>query len=179
MSAFVRVAHRIKPKNLEGRVVTQSADGLPVLLCPGLRVHFVPPTLRGPRTAVVRDVRQVRDDAYEVAFDGVESIGDAELVSGCYCLAAKADVAGMADLEVPQTLLGFMVVDAGRGPLGEVVEVLDGAAQAVFVVEGAFGEVMIPVVDEFVTGLDEDARTVHVNVPAGLIGLNGGPGESR
>ena len=174
MSAFTRVAHIVKPKNLEGSVVAQSADGLPFLLFPGLQVHFVPPTLRGPRTAVVRAVREAREDSYEVDFEGVDSIDDAEAVAGCYCLAAKADIAGMADVSQPQTLLGFTVVDANRGELGEVAEVLTGAAQAVLVVEGGFGQVMIPVVDEFVTGLDEEERIIEVSVPEGLIGLNAG-----
>ncbi len=172
MSKFTRVAHIVKPKNLEGSVVAQSADGLPFLLFPGLRVHFVPPTLRGPRTAVVSDVRQVRDDSCEVCFQGVDTIDDAEAIVGCYCLAAKEDVVGMANVQEPQTLLGFSVVDSEREGLGEVVEVLAGTAQAVLVVEGPFGEVMIPVVDEFVEGLSEDDRIIWVHVPAGLIGLN-------
>ena len=174
MSAFTRVAHIVKPKNLEGSVVAQSADGLPFLLFPGLRVHFVPPTLRGPRTAVVKSVREAREGVFEVDFEGVATIDDAEAITGCYCLAAKADVAGMADVQQPQTLLGFTVVDAQRGELGEVTEVLAGAAQAVLVVEGQLGQVMIPVVDEFVEGLDETERIIEVSVPEGLIGLNAG-----
>ncbi|MBO4364892.1 MAG: 16S rRNA processing protein RimM, partial [Eggerthellaceae bacterium] len=172
--AFVRVAYIAKTKYLEGSVVAQSADGLPFLLAEGLRVHFVPPTLRGPRTAVVHRVRQVGEDAYEVSFDGVSGIEDADKVVGCYCLAAKADVADFASLEAPPTLIGFSVVDSEHGLLGQVNDVLESPAQALLVVEGERGQVMIPVVDEFLDGLDEDSRTVYVRIPESLLTLNSG-----
>ena len=171
MSAFVRVAYIVKTKNLEGSVVAQSADGLPFLLFEGLQVHFVPPTLRGPRTAKVRTVRALGEDAYEVSFDGVEGIGDAEMLAGCYCLASKADVEGQVDLQEPVTLIGCGVSDARFGDLGIVEDVLESPAQALLVVQGSHGRVMIPVVDEFMEGLDEGSRTVCVRIPDGLLSL--------
>ena len=74
MSAFARVAFIAKTRNLEGSVVATSADGLPFLLCEGMEVHFVPPSLRGPRNARVSSIRQIREDSYEVSFEDVEGI---------------------------------------------------------------------------------------------------------
>lgn len=172
MSAYTRVASIVKTKNLEGSVVTQSVDGLPFLLLPGLTVHFVPPRLRAPRRARVRTVRRISEDAYEVSFEGVSDIVAAEALVGCFCLAATEDIADMADVNQPETLLGFSVHDDQWGDLGEVVEVRASPAQAVLVVDGSHGQVMIPVVDEFVIGLDEGSCLVCVQVPQSLLDLN-------
>ncbi len=172
MSAFARVAHIAKTRNLEGSVVVHGIDGLPFLLSKGMLVHFVPPTLRGPRSACVESVQQIKEDAFEVKFEGVDSIESAEALAGSYCLVSKSDLPSLVQQDAPQTLLGFSVEDEAHGYLGEVVEVLTSSAQGVLVVEGPFGEVMIPVVDEFIAGLDESTRLVRVCIPSGLLNLN-------
>lgn len=172
MSAFARVAHIAKTRNLEGSVVVHGIDGLPFLLSEGMLVHFVPPTLRGPRKARVESVEQVREGSFAVKFAGIDSIDDAEQLIGSYCLVAKADLPKIDMEGAPQTLLGFSVEDRTRGPLGSVVEVLASSVQGTLVVQGPTGQVMIPVVDEFVVGIDEGSRLVHVDVPASLIDLN-------
>lgn len=172
MSAYTCVASIVKTKNLGGSVIAQSADGLPFLLRPGIAVHFVPPRLHGPRKARVRHVRRVSPDAYEVSFEGVSDIDAAEALVGCRCLAATEDIVDMADVGRPETLVGFSVRDDRWGDLGEVTEVLASSAQAALVVDGPHGQVMIPAVDEFVTGLDEVNRLVCVQVPQSLLSLN-------
>lgn len=170
MSAWARVAKITKARNLEGSVVARSVDGLPFLLFEGLQVHFVPPTLKGPRSATVASVQSVKDDAYEVAFEGVDSVDDAEAITGCVCLAAKSDLpTGMVDL--PLDWMDYTVVDERFGNLGTVAEVQASAAQSLIVVEGPHGSVMIPAVDEFIDDVDDDAATISVHIPDGLIGL--------
>lgn len=172
MSAFARVAYIAKTRNLEGSVVATSADGLPFFLCEGMEVHFVPPSLRGPRNARVSSVRQLKDDSYEVGFDGIVSIDDAEKVVGCYCLAQSDSLPEVDPSEDPRMLLDFSVQDIAFGDLGVVCEVVLNPAQAILVVEGPRGEVMIPFVDEFVETIDVQSRALQVSVPAGLIAIN-------
>jgi 16S rRNA processing protein RimM len=66
--------------------------------------------------------------------------------------------------------VGLRVTDVARGPLGVIVEERAGAAQTLWVVDGPFGEILIPAVDEFVHARDEAA--VQVSLPEGLLGLN-------
>ena len=172
MSAFARVSFIAKTRNLEGSVVATSADGLPFLLCEGMEVHFVPPSLRGPRNARVSSIRQIREDSYEVSFEDVEGIDDAEKIVGCYCLANSDSIPEIDPSEDPRMLLGFSVQDEMLGALGPVTQVMLNPAQAILVVEGDRGEVMIPFVDEFVEGIDMEAEVLEVRVPAGLLSLN-------
>ena len=82
MGAYTRVAYISKPKSLNGWVVCHAADGFPFALEPGLTVHFVPPSMRGPRSATVAEVRSARSGVWDVRFEGVETPDDAHLF-GC------------------------------------------------------------------------------------------------
>jgi 16S rRNA processing protein RimM len=59
-------------------------------------------------------------------------------------------------------------VDEKYGELGEVTEVMLGPVQDVLVVEGAYGEVLVPVVDAFVLSVSEDG-VISTRVPNGLV----------
>ena len=176
MSAWARVAEITKTRNLEGSVVARSADGLPFLLFPGLQVHFVPPTLKGPRSARVVEVHQLKEDSFEVSFDGVGTIDDAESIAGCFCLAAKSDLPAIEAADEPVSWLDYVVEDERLGDLGSVVEVQSSPAQSLLAVEGPRGSVMIPVVDAFVIEADTANRTVRVRIPDGLLHLEDGDG---
>ena len=47
-------------------------------------------------------------------------------------------------------LVGREVRDTEHGSLGEITEVLVGPTQNVWVIEGPFGQVLMPAVDEFI-----------------------------
>lgn len=172
MSRFARVARIAKTKNLEGSVVAQAADSLPFLLREGLDVHFVPPSLSGPRQARVGAIREIKEGSFEVDFEGISSIDDAETIVGCYCLADRAQLedgdGGMPYVDA----IGWQVHDADLGDLGVVCEIVENPSQMLFVVDGPRGEVLIPAVAEFISAFDENARVVEVNVPTSLLSLN-------
>ena len=67
---------------------------------------------------------------------------------------------------------GWSVHDERAGYVGEVVEVAERATQPLLTVrrlEG--GEALIPLVDEFIVGIDEGGRRIDVSLPAGLLDL--------
>ena len=107
-----------------------------------------------------------------MSFEDVEGIDDAEKIVGCYCLAKSDSIPEIDPSEDPRMLLGFSVQDETLGALGPVTQVMLNPAQAILVVEGDRGEVMIPFVDEFVEGIDMEAEVLEVRVPAGLLSLN-------
>ena len=72
-------------------------------------------------------------------------------------------------------LVGLTVVDQKLGEIGTLEEIFTTAAHDIFVVAGSHGEVLIPVVDEFILGLDEEDGFVHVDLPEGLVELAESP----
>ena len=72
-------------------------------------------------------------------------------------------------------MLAVSVEDQQRGVLGTIVEVIVTGANDVWVVEGRFGEILIPVIDDVVMGVS--TRTTASSSCASWTGLMPGEGE--
>ncbi|MDY0268271.1 ribosome maturation factor RimM [Trichloromonas sp.] len=66
-------------------------------------------------------------------------------------------------------LQGLRVVDRLRGELGRLDDLLATGAHDIYVVNGPFGEVLIPAVGPFVLAVDLDAGLMTVELPEGLV----------
>ena len=62
-------------------------------------------------------------------------------------------------------------MDEALGLLGTVDRLVELPAQTLLAVTSDDGEVLIPIVDEFVRGVDEQGRVVSVSVPESLVDL--------
>ena len=172
MSAWIRVAEFTKAKHLKGGLVARSVAGLPFLLEEGLHVAFVPPQLDVAREGTVVEVRE-EPKGFVVFFDSVSNGDDAEALVGCYALALRDDLPeDMLEL-AEGGIEGYSVVDSSTGVIGSAVSINEMPGQNLLEVSRADGgdNVLIPIVDEFVEGIDEDERAIYVSVPAGLLDL--------
>lgn len=156
-----------KTRGLEGKVTAQPAAGLPLCLHEGLEVHVVPPTLYGPRHMRIASVEELAGGQLVLSFQGVESIDDAEQLTGRWLLAAVDEL----DLEDdPDWFIGVSVHDERYGDLGRVVELIETPANDVIVVEGPYGEVLVPVIDEVIVEVpQQDGLPIVTHVMDGLI----------
>lgn len=173
MRAWANVAELAKTKNLTGGLVARSAPGLPFLLREGLEVAFVPPQIDAPRRARVASVQDAGRGSYLVLFEGVDSIDVAERLAGCSCLVRRSDVPEAALAGEAEGLEGFEVHDASSGFVGEVAEVVENPGQTLLSVRRGDGarDVLVPLVEAFVVGIDEDARRLDMDLPEGLLDL--------
>lgn len=169
MHDWVNVAELIKPKSLQGGLVARCAPGLPFLLRVGLEVAFVPPALDAPRRGVVVEVREQPSGSYLVSFDTVDGIEAAEALAGRSCLARRFDLPIGFDEQVDEGIIGYAVIDDEAGQVGKVAEVIDNRAQQLILVDGAFGEVLVPFVDAIVLSVDDERKTVVTCMPSGLL----------
>jgi len=167
MGEFLNAAQITKARKRQGRLVVQPCDGLPFLLEEGMTCHVVPPSLDVPRTVVLREAVEGEDCI--VSFEGVDDYSQLVEYVGRYLLVARADIDESLLPEPAPEVEGFAVRDAEFGDLGEVVDVLENAFQATLVVEGERGQVLIPLVDEFVEDVDPDAGVIYTRVPSGLV----------
>ncbi|MEG0790773.1 MAG: 16S rRNA processing protein RimM [Gordonibacter sp.] len=172
MRTWIDVAHLAKTKNLQGGFVVRSAAGLPFLLEEGIEVAFVPPALDAPRRARVETVVPSGEQAAVVTFDIVRDIDTAEKLAGCHCLVRRADLPEGV-LDAPEAdWAGWQVRDACAGMLGMVASIEEMPGQMMLEVAAPDGRaILIPLVDEFVVEVDEDARLIEVDVPSGLLDL--------
>ena len=66
---------------------------------------------------------------------------------------------------------GFAIVDRNRGNIGVCEDVLDYGRQAVMQVQNPQGEILIPIVDDFIKQVDRKNKTIEIEVPEDLIDL--------
>lgn len=165
---LTHIARVVKPHSKRGEVVVVPKGALPPLMHSGLEVWIVPPELKGDRHHVVVSVTDT-DSGQIVTFDKVENRNDAEALIGKQILVRQTDVPDDALLKDGTSYLGFEVVDKNMGSLGTLVDVMASPAQSVLVVESATTRTMIPVVDEFVLGVDSERKCVYVAVLEGLV----------
>ena len=68
-------------------------------------------------------------------------------------------------------VIGFEVHDTEHGNIGKVKEVQDEGPQALLVIKEGPREILLPITDDFVTGIDRGAQTLSVRMPEGLLDL--------
>ncbi len=117
-----------------------------------------------------------------VAFDGIDSIGEAEDLAGT---ELRVPVEWLADLPAGtfyvHDLVGCRVTTPGGGTVGSVerVEGDGGATRLVVTTEG--GEVLVPLASDICREVDVDRKMIVVDPPEGLLELNrpGGKGSGQ
>jgi len=99
-----------------------------------------------------------------------ENINLVETLVGCDLFLLRSEV------EEPepgghywQELQGIAVTDKRCGEIGTLENKFTTAAHDVYVVEGPFGEVLIPVVDQFICAVDLAGKRMTVDLPEGLV----------
>ena len=68
-------------------------------------------------------------------------------------------------------VIGFTVVDANFGEVGQIVYINDKAAQPLFEIDRDGTEIFIPMVDDFIKKVDRENKIIQVEAPEGLIAL--------
>lgn len=172
MSEWVRVASLGKAKNLKGGLLAYPCEGLPFLLAPGMEVVFVPPLLRTPRSGRVENISHQAGEAYLVQFDTIDSIDLAERLQDRFCLVRRTALpegwdAGKLDP------IGFTLIDPEGTALATVVAHEDNPAHPLLVVcrTSDAQTARIPLVEDFIVSIDEEAKTITMALPDGLLDL--------
>jgi 16S rRNA processing protein RimM len=174
-SPYVPLGRVVKTHGLKGEVSVAVAADLPFDLPEGLDVWFVPP----PATVRAGRIEGVRPGPKGplVKISGVDTIDAAYALCGAEMLAKRADIPDewFEGAEEEFVADGMTVRDEEHGLLGEVVETIITGANDVWVVEGPFGQILLPVIDDVVLEIDEETDEILVKV---LPGLMPGEGES-
>lgn len=77
--------------------------------------------------------------------------------------------ASLVDEEEEPALLGFELIDSHFGSLGNIEEISDNGSQVLVSLNYKGREVILPLVDEFIVKVDEEAKKLFFNAPEGLI----------
>ncbi len=100
-------------------------------------------------------------------FQNIDSIEDAQEISGAevyfpYSLTPEDD-----DADYTWSYFdGFHVHDEKAGDLGSIVRVDESTENVLFELESGH---LLPAVEAFITDIDHEGRTIHMNLPEGLL----------
>ncbi len=101
---------------------------------------------------------------------GLDHIDAAQAMVGCDVLMSPDEFPQLPEDEFYWfELEGIVVEDRTRGHLGILEDLLTTGAHDIYVVNGPFGEVLIPAVEEFVIRIDMENRRMTVDLPEGLV----------
>jgi 16S rRNA processing protein RimM len=108
-----------------------------------------------------------------LAFDGFASIEAADTLAGAELRVPESTLRALPEGSYYlHQLVGCQVETIEGAAVGEVGRVDGGAGAAVLTVNGAKGEVLVPLVQEICVGIDVAARVIRVRMPDGLLELN-------
>ncbi len=100
-----------------------------------------------------------------IKFEGVDNLTQAENLQWVFIEAPTSDIPALAEGEFLSTsLIGMSVTDVNGQSLGEVTDLLAMPAQDILVV----GELMIPIVSQFVKSIDSEGRLITVSLIPGM-----------
>lgn len=150
--------------------MTVPVHSLPSLIAEGMTVVPVPPALKGQRKFLVISVESDDREGSLVTFEDVTTISDAEELVGKTLLVEEDCLPENFGLVNTSLLVGREVRDTEHGSLGEIAEVLVGPTQNVWVIEGSYGQIMMPAVDEFIHEAPVEGP-ITVSIPQGLFRL--------
>lgn len=172
-SQLIEIGYITKLHGLKGEMQATITDTVfdDVKKCPYLVVKldgiFVPFFLTGYRFRSATGIL--------LSFDDIDSQEKAEPFCGLTlyfdrrCFTRKEEEQYDAEAEEELGYIGYQIIDQQLGPIGEITGIDDQTVNVLFLVDHEGEEIMIPAADDLVLIIDDDARTILMNLPAGLI----------
>lgn len=124
-------------------------------------------------------VRTKGSFSYLVKFEGINSEFEAKQFVNKTIYARKDKLKEYMeenydeDYTLYDDLIGCTIVDEDAGEIGKVVEIDSNTENELFIVETPDGNtVFIPLTEDFIEEIDEDAKVIRMRLPDGLIDLN-------
>lgn len=134
----------------------------------GATVFLVPPQIR-ERPFVVEKA-SLTSEGLALKLAGVSSRADAfDYVGRSVVISSAVVPTSVSPVDEMAELIGYNVVDDHGVALGTLSAILETAAHAVLVIDGSFGEVLIPAIEEFVVDIDDDRSVVEVRIIPGMV----------
>ena len=108
------------------------------------------------------------DEEYIVNVEDVDTIEAAKKLVG-KAVYVKDDILKNIPANSPLLWIGFNMVDKAKGSLGPIADVMQAGQQwlAKLVIEDK--EVLVPLVDDFITDINMRSKFIRVDLPEGLI----------
>ena len=164
---YLAIGRIVKPFGVRGELVVESLTDDPGRFS-ALTTVMMGKDADSASEVIIEEVRAA-GRGIRLRLNGIGDRDAAEALRGAFLFVAPAD-----RIKLPpgrhfvHTLIGLAVVSEEGEDLGRLADVLKLPAHDVYVVRGDRGEVMIPVVEEFVREIDTVSGTITVRLIEGM-----------
>lgn len=166
--ALLEIANIVGTHGLRGDLKVRLTSGNPDFLLTTKQICLRLPNGKTLNLDITRQV--LHKGQVLLRLQGYESINLAEPLVGGQVLLAEHLLPDLSDDEYYWGQLeGLQVIDRRQGDIGRVKQLITTAAHDTYVVNGRFGEVLIPAVHQFVLEVNPEEGVIHVDLPDGLI----------
>jgi len=161
---FLAVGKIRRPHGVRGEVLLEVYTDFPERLCPG-RVVYVG---EQHERLVIRQARPHKDGLL-LAFETLATPEEVGRLRHQVLYIAGQDAAPLAEGEYYSfQLMGLRVVAEDGRELGRLTEILVTGANDVYVVEGRYGEILLPAIPQVIRQVDLAAQQMTVRLLPGL-----------
>jgi 16S rRNA processing protein RimM len=171
---FITLARVVKTQGRRGEVAAQTHSDVPGRFVLGMKLFVLPKAQDSRRELEVEDLWPHKG-LLVLKFRGVDSIFDAERLIGSELQVLSTQ---RADLEpgwnYVSDLVGCVVLDQSR-EIGRIEDVQFGAGEAplLMVANAAGKKFEVPFAEAYLEGVDTAQRQVRMNLPEGMLEING------
>lgn len=124
----------------------------------------------------LKSVRTKGSFSYLVTLDGINSEEEARKLVNKAIYAAKEDLLDYydeEDLEFADEIAGYKAVDKERGEIGTIEGIDDSTENVLLIIESPEGdEIYIPFNEAFIDNINDDLKTVFLDLPQGMPGID-------
>lgn len=180
MESLVTIGKVLKPHGINGEikfaveeVYWEDFEGAQVVFIKqkGQPIPFFIEAVRGEGMTIVK-------------LEGITTREMALPLSQCELLMRESDLLSDDEREVPREaydaefapLIGFTITDELMGTIGEILEIETFPQQELARVLYQGQEIMIPLHEDLITGVDEQTRILQMDLPEGLLDMQLNPG---
>ena len=166
--SLLEIGDIVGTHGLRGDLKVRLKSGDPDLLLTLEHVYLRLPTGKVSNLAITRQI--LHKGRVLLRLRGYDSIDSAESIIGSQVLLAEDMLPDLGEDEYYWGQLeGLQVIDQQQGEVGTLRDLISTAAHDTYVVNGCFGEILIPAVHQFILGIDLQAGIMRVDLPDGLI----------
>jgi 16S rRNA processing protein RimM len=116
-------------------------------------------------------IKYRNDESVIIKFDYTDSQEKAKEISGCKVFISNDDLSENESSEDYNNLIGMQVIDENAGELGTIAALDDFSGNIVITVTHPKSEILIPLSDEIIRGIDEKNNRIYLDCPEGLIDI--------
>jgi len=167
---FVTIARVLRPQGRKGEVTAALLTDFPELFASRKRLFLLDE--HGHRREVELEAHWFHKNQVVLKFKDVNSISDAEELTGCEVQAPRSERAVLEQgASYVSDLVGCTVYDSGR-EIGTVQAVQFGAGEAPLLVVKGAKEYLVPFAAEYIEKFLAEQKRLEMKLPEGMLELD-------